>query len=195
MPGSKIPEAELCIQMQVSRTPMREAIKRLAAEGWVDLLLNRGARVSCVSVDETCDLYEVLAFLERQVGEQVAPRLSAQDLKQLEQLHRKLQRLHQNRRRKEYTLLNQEFHHNLALLTGNRLLASTYQDLLSRASRARYLANLSNGRWDESMDEHETIMQALRRQDGQALGRCLSEHLQRTGAVVIAALKQQQEPQ
>ncbi len=189
-PGSKIPEAELCQQLQVSRTPMREAIKLLAAEGWVDLLLNRGARVSQVNASDTRDLFEVLAYLERQLGETLATRLTAQDLKRLEQTHRTLQRLHQKRRRREYTLLNQQFHHSLAQLSGNRILASTYQDLMRRASRARYLANLSNGRWDESMDEHEAIMQALRNQDAKALSRCLSDHLMRTGAVVVAALEQ-----
>ncbi len=186
-PGDKIPEAELCTQLQVSRTPMREALKLLAAEGWVELLLNRGARVSSVTVAETRDLFEVLAYLELLVGEQLSRRLSAADLKHLEQIHRKLQRLHQQRRRKEYTLLNQQFHKTLASLTGNRILASTYEELLMRASRARYLANLSTGRWDESMDEHELIMTALRNRDG-TLGQRLSEHLQRTAEVVITAL-------
>ncbi|UTW11605.1 GntR family transcriptional regulator [Marinobacterium rhizophilum] len=193
-PGCKIPEAELCLQLQVSRTPLREAIKLLAAEGWIDLLLNRGARVSRVSARETRDLFEVLVFLERQLGDILAAKLSAQGLKQLEQTHRRLQRLHQKRRRREYSQLNQQFHHSLAQLTGNRILASTYQDLMRRASRARYLANLSTSRWDESMEEHEAIMQALRSQDAQALGRCLGEHLARTGAAVVDVLEQLQNP-
>src|SRR5262245_12518731 len=86
-PGAKINERALCEELQVSRTPFREAVKMLAAEGLVELLPNRGAAVARMSEQVVADTFEVIACLEGQSGELAAQRITDEELAELRALH------------------------------------------------------------------------------------------------------------
>ncbi len=86
-PGAKLNERELSELLQVSRTPLREAIKMLAAEGLVELLPNRGAVVAQLSEQDVADTFEVIAGLEGQSGELAAQRISEAELAEIRALH------------------------------------------------------------------------------------------------------------
>jgi len=188
-PGARIPETALCDEMDISRTPLREALKVLASEGLVELLPHRGAVTTPVTVRETRDLFQMMVPLEGLVGRLVAEHASAESVAGIERLHERLRGFHQRRRRADYFRLNQQVHWALARATGNGVLFNTYCNLSDKVKRARYLANLSVARWDESMAEHEGIMDALRERDAALLSTRLSEHMERTGLVVVAALE------
>lgn len=188
-PGARIPETALCDEMDISRTPLREALKVLASEGLVELLPHRGAVTTTVTVRETRDLFQMMVPLEGLVGRLVAEHASAEAVAEIERLHERLAGFHQRRRRADYFRLNQQIHWALARATGNGVLFHTYCNLSDKVKRARYLANLSVARWDESMAEHEGIMEALRQRDTALLSARLSEHMERTGVVVVEALE------
>lgn len=189
-PGARIPETALCQEMDISRTPLREALKVLASEGLVELLPHRGAVTTVVTVKETRDLFQMMVPLERLVGRLVAENAHPDTIAELQRLHARLRDFHDRRRRADYFRLNQQIHWQLARATGNGVLFQTYCNLSDKVKRARYLANLSFARWDESMAEHEAFMEALARRDTAALSEGLGVHMERTGAVVIAALEQ-----
>lgn len=188
-PGARIPETALCDEMEISRTPLREALKVLASEGLVELLPHRGAVTTGVTVKETRDLFQMMVPLERLVGRLVAENADTRTIAELERLHERLRGFHQRRRRADYFRLNQQIHWQLARATGNGVLFQTYCNLSDKVKRARYLANLSFARWDASMAEHEAIMEALRSRQGDALSERLGAHMERTGAVVVEALE------
>lgn len=188
-PGARIPEAQLCATFGVSRTPLREALKVLAAEGLVELFHNRGAIVKRVSVEEISDIFEVMAGLEYVTGQLLCQRATAEQVAELQELHAKLADFHNRGRRSDYFRTNQKIHRQIAETAGNRVLAELHTDFSGKIRRARYMANLTQARWDESLHEHEAFMQALAERDGERMGQALRDHMRRTGDVVIQALR------
>ena len=188
-PGTRIPETSLCEDFGISRTPLREALKVLAAEGLVDLLPHRGAVAAAVTVEETADLFEVMTSLEGLVGRLAVETGSETAVDEVAELHQRMAGFHARRRRADYFRVNQQIHFRLAAMTGNAVLEPLYRNLARRVERARYLANMSRVRWDESMREHERIMDQLRARDASGLSRTLSDHAARTGDAVVGALQ------
>lgn len=193
-PGSRVIEADLCADLGISRTPLREALKVLASEGLVELLPHRGARVTEVTAEDTIHLFELIAGLEGLAAELAAQRMSERDLERLRTMHERLDRYHAARRRHDYFRTNQRIHRLLVVLAGNPILAATHERLLARARRARYLAILSEERWDEAMREHRDLLDALERHDPGRASAIWRRHVQRTGAVVRAALEREERP-
>jgi DNA-binding GntR family transcriptional regulator len=188
-PGSRIAEADLCRRLGVSRTPLREALKVLASDQLVELLPNRGAVVAQVTVAETAELFEVLEGLEAIVGELAASRMSDSAIAELKALHGRLIEHHRDGRRAEYFAANQQIHRRLVEAAGNATLAALHTGYSRKIARARYAANFSQLRWDESVQEHAEIIAALERRDGAALSLLLREHLRRTAQSVLDALR------
>lgn len=188
-PGARIPESALCAEFGISRTPLREAMKVLAAEGLLQLLPHRGAVATEVTAEQAQDLFQVLASLENLVGSLAAEKVTPAALDRLENLHERMLDFHGRRRRADYFRLNVQIHIALAEIADNEVLLKTYFSLTQKAMRARYLANMSDGRWDESAEEHDTIMDALRQKDGASLASALVHHAENTGNAVVKALQ------
>jgi DNA-binding GntR family transcriptional regulator len=188
-PDERIPERVLCEILEISRTPLREALKVLAAEGLVELLPNRGARVRRLTEAEVRSLFEVMAALEHLAGELAAARVSDADLAEIEALHFRMYQHYMRQELAEYFALNQAIHERIVAAAGNDVLRATYLSLAGRIRRARYAANVRNReRWAEAMREHESLLDALRRRDGAALGRQLADHLRNKCEAVCSHL-------
>jgi len=190
-PGKRIAEPTLCDELGISRTPLREAIKVLASEGLVQLMPSQGGVVTEITVEDVEAMFEMMEALEFQVGRLVATRATDKEMLKLRDLHKRMLMYHRDGMRTEYFNLNQEIHLRLARYTNNRFLAADYEKYLGKIRRARYMANLSQARWNESVKEHEEIMAALVTRDGKNLGGILQEHLRRTATIVIKAVKEQ----
>ncbi len=187
-PGTRLSEQALCQQFDVSRTPLREALKILAADGYVDWRANRGIRVAEIQTAEVVAAFELLGALERLIGEVVCQRLTVDDMQGLEAMHADMVRLHARSMRAEYFRLNQAIHAALARLTRNLVIADVYGSIQSRVYRARALSNTEQLRWDESVQEHERIMTALRARDPARLVAELVAHCKATEAVILREL-------
>jgi DNA-binding GntR family transcriptional regulator len=188
-PGARVIEGDLCEQLAISRTPLREALKVLASEGLIELLPHRGARVTEVTAAEVGELFEVIAGLEGLAAELATLRMSERDLQRLRGMHERLQRFHAARRRHDYFRVNHKIHHLIVALAGNGILTTTHERLLARARRGRYLAILSERRWDEAMHEHVELMAAFEARNAAQAGVIWRRHTARTGEVVQAALE------
>jgi len=176
-PGARLNERVLCEQLRVSRTPLREAYRVLAAEGLLQLLPNRGAVVTPLSLAELDATIEVLATLEELTGRLAAARIDDRELAQIQARHHDMLAHHLRGDLPGYFKANQDIHLALVAATGNEVLAREYALLNARIRRYRYMANLSAARWRESIVEHEAIMASLARRDGDALAEQLSTHL------------------
>jgi DNA-binding GntR family transcriptional regulator len=179
--GERLHENNLAETLNVSRTPLREALKLLANEGLVDLLPGRGARVSALSADKVGELFEVVSGIERLAAELAATRMTARDLERLKRLHDKMAAHFAAGERHEYFALNHQIHVAIVLAAKNETLASTHAALMVKARRGRYTALASEERWKEAMAEHEALMEALGKRDGKAAGEILYNHDRRTG--------------
>ncbi len=185
-PGTRLNERVLCEQLEVSRTPLREAYRMLATEGLLELLPNRGAIVAPLSLAELDDTIEVLAALEELAGGLAATRIDEEELRRVQALHHEMVAHFLRRELKAYFEANQAIHFAILAATGNAVLEREYRVLNARVRRYRYIANLSAERWQESIEEHETIMELLTARDGPRLARQLRVHLMNK----LAAVKQ-----
>jgi DNA-binding GntR family transcriptional regulator len=188
--GARISERHLCEMLKVSRTPLREALKVLAAEGLVELLPNRGARVRSLNADDIRELFDLIGGLEGLAGRLACERISDEAIRKIEQLHHDMYGFYMRREMQGYFRLNQLIHHAIVEAAGNAALRATYESLAGRIRRVRFSANFAHQRerWSEAMREHELILEALRRRAGSELSDILFQHLRNKGVAAITYL-------
>lgn len=160
--GLRVPEAQLCGQLGVSRTPLREALKALSVEGLVTLRPNRGAVVTPFDKDDLAAVFEAKGVIEHFIGMCAAERASDRDLTSLQRLHDQLVAAEATGAHDSYTKLNETFHHRMAQLAGNPEMLGIYERLQTKVLRARYQVNDDPERVKASLAEHEGIMGAMR---------------------------------
>lgn len=177
--GARVPERLLCERFGISRTPLREALKVLAAEGLIELLPNRGARVRALSTEDLHELFDVMGGLEALAGRLACEHISDEDIAEIERVHHEMYRFYLRREMHGYFQCNQEIHRLIVAAAHNATLTATYDSLAGRIRRVRYSANLAKDRdrWGEAMREHEAILDALRRRAGSELSDILFQHL------------------
>lgn len=188
-PGSKVPEKQLCAQFNVSRTPMREALKVLAAEGLVRLEPNRGAWVTLVTIDEVKEVFPILTVLEALSGELACQLITDSEIEEVRRLHDSMVQSYHDRDLAAYFKTNQEIHRAILLAARNSTLTNSCQALSARMQRARYFANMSEERWSEAVREHEQIMDMLQARDGRGLAIILADHMRNKQASVLRWLQ------
>jgi DNA-binding GntR family transcriptional regulator len=186
--GEWINEAELCQQLQISRTPLREALKVLATEGLVELVPRRGARVARLSPRELVDLFEALSGVEGLAAELAAERMSEADSEKLRQLQMRIEQRHKAKDRLTYFHENHELHVAIVRCSGNSAIIDIHARLIARLRRARYQAILSEARWSAAVEEHAQILAALEKRDARRAGELMRQHVAYTGEVVRASM-------
>lgn len=134
-PGAHVREEELANAMGVSRTPVREALSRLATEGFLERLPHRGFRVPERSIEELVHLYPVVQALELLAGELAFPRIGKEDLERLEEANREFANAVAENDVETAIDANDRFHHTLAELSGNPVLSRLLDDLRSQVHR------------------------------------------------------------
>lgn len=187
-PGSSTQETRLSEALGVSRTPLREAMKLLAAEGLVELRPNRSPRIADIEADRIVELFEALAGIERLAAELAAQRATEHELQRLRLLQTRMENHHRDGKLDDYFAINGEIHGLIVRAARNAPLREAHETLLSRAERARYLALGAERRWSNSVEEHATILAALEARNGEAAGRLLAAHVQRTGTALLEVL-------
>jgi DNA-binding GntR family transcriptional regulator len=195
-PGAKVPEKYLCESFEVSRTPLREALKVLASEGVVRLEPNRGAWITAITPQEVNEVFPVLGALEALSGEIACQLLTEADLHAIQNMHAAMLQSYDARDLPAYFKANQDIHAAILAAARNDTLSHACQSLSVRMQRARYLANMSRQRWSDAVQEHQEILQALEARNGEQLGHVLRAHMRNTQASVLLWLanKPVQEP-
>jgi DNA-binding GntR family transcriptional regulator len=173
-PGSWIDELKLAEEYGISRTPLREALKVLAAEGLVTMKVRRGAYVTEVSDKDLTDVYHLLSLLESDAAGVVAERATDAELQELQALHAKLEAAVGNRDR--FFALNERFHMRLLEIAGNRWRDQMVADLRKVMKLNRHNSLLKSGRIEESLAEHRAIVQALVQRDAAAAMKRMQQH-------------------
>jgi DNA-binding GntR family transcriptional regulator len=187
-PGERLTEAELSARLGISRIPLREALRALAAEGIVTIEPHKGAVVTPVTPEEVDEVFPVLAALEGCAGELAAARMGEAERAEIEALHQAMLAAHRAGRRKQFLAHNEAIHDRIVAAAGNPTLASLHRALSLRLKRIRYVAQVEERSWDRSVAEHAAMMEALTRHDGAALGAALREHLASKRAAVREAV-------
>lgn len=188
-PGAKLNERELCEQLKVSRTPLREAIKTLAAEGLVELVPNRGAVAVQLSETDVHNTFEVMAGLEAASGQLAAQRVTDAELAEIKAMHYEMLAAYTRRDLSAYYPLNAAIHRAINAAARNPVLTSTYNQVNARLQALRFRSNQDGEKWARAVKEHEAMIQALEARDSAALAQVLTTHLNNKRDVVIEQLR------
>ena len=188
-PGAKLNERELSIVLNVSRTPLREAIKMLAAEGLVELLTNRGAIAVELTEADVLNTFEVMAGLEAQSGELAAQRITDAELNEIRAIHFEMLAAYTRRDLPGYYRLNAAIHSAINAAAKNPVLTSTYNQVNARLQALRFRSNQDGDKWKNAVAEHELMIAALGARDARAMRAVLASHLANKLDVVLEQLR------
>jgi DNA-binding GntR family transcriptional regulator len=188
-PGGKLNERTLCEELSISRTPLREAIKMLAAEGLVELLPNRGSVAVQLSEADVRHTFEVMAGLEGLSGELAAQRVTEAELSEIKALHFEMLAAFTRRDLSAYYQLNAAIHRGFNAAAKNPVLTATYNQVNARLQALRFRSNQDGDKWQWAVNEHIAMVQALEARDGAALRQVLMQHLDNKRTVVIDQLR------
>jgi len=180
-PGQRISEREIGTQLGehldgLSRTPLREALKILAAEGLVTIAPNRGATVTALSIEEVEESLDLLVGLEGLAAEAACARIGEDGIAAIEALHAAMHAAYRAERLMDYFELNQAIHQHIVDAAGNRVLSRIYAAECARIRRYRYAGNHRHERWDRAIAEHDQILAVLKERNGTLLRELLRAH-------------------
>lgn len=176
-PRERLVEAELTRRLGVSRTLLREVLRRLEGAGLVTLQPNRGAVVRDFSPQEIEEVYYLRTALERAAVPLIAGRVRAADLRELRAIQREFEAACRAGAMARMILANLAFHRRLDRISGNPFLCQSLEISHLQTQQIRYLAWQSERRVQESVREHRAILAALADGDAAALERVVLAHL------------------
>lgn len=176
-PGQRLDEAMLAENLGISRTPLREALKVLSAEGLVDLQPHKGCFVTELTLRDMEEIFPIMATLEGRVAHEVAAKRTPAQLKTLDALHEKLEKYAAANDLNRYYETNYVFHDQMQECAGNRWLQIVIGDLRKLLKLSRHHSLRLEGRLAASLAEHRALMQAVHRQDADAAEWVMRDHL------------------
>jgi len=187
-PGARLNERDLCEQLKVSRTPLREAYRILAAEGLIVVLPKRGARVAMLSAADVENVFELLAVVEGLSGRLAAERGDAAALDRIAALHREMVAAFASGDMTRYAVSSRSTHVAINAAANNPALTEVYLRLNGQVQNLRYRSNLDGDNWQQSVDAHDAFVDALLARDGIRVEQLLREHLMAKKAFAMRAL-------
>lgn len=176
-PGAWIDEQSLAKEFGISRTPMREAIKVLAAEGLITMKLRRGAYVTEVNRGDLEQIFTVLSLLEGEAAKEAATKAKESDLNALDDLHLRLEKAAADRNLDLFFEVNVRFHERIIAIAANPWMTSVINDLRKVLKLQRKDSLSRSGRLQQSLSEHREILKALLKRDPAAAEHAMRTHL------------------
>jgi DNA-binding GntR family transcriptional regulator len=174
-PGEVLVESNLGKRFGVSRTPIREALRMLEQDGVLERV-NRGMRVRQTSAEEVLEIYGVRAILEAAAARDAAIRRTDYDLATLDRILRNMSEA-QNATPEEMAGINRSFHRAIWQAARNHTLADLLERLAVHLRRYPATTYTRAGRWEEALNEHQTLLEAIRHRDADAAGDVAEKHM------------------
>lgn len=193
-PGQKLNERELCELLDISRTPLREALKVLCSEGLIEISPHRGATVARLTEAEVQDAFELIGGLEALGGELACGRITDAEIQEIKDLHEQMIVCRNQDDVPGYYRLNQTIHEKIIAAARNQALLQTYLALNRRIQALRLGTNYHTPKWDQAIEEHAQMLLALDARDGAGLGAVLRGHLSAKRAVVLGTFDARNAP-
>lgn len=178
--GTRIDQNRLAADLNVSLVPVREALKGLEAEGFVQIIPRRGAFVTEASLDDLEDLYFARGLLEGQVAYHAAEKLTDEDLKQIAQLHQEMGIALEKHDLTRFMQLNHRFHFIIYTAAGSKHMLNIISNLWDLAERYRYRYVFMRDQGQVIQQEHHVILEACHARSPKALRDAIVYHMNQT---------------
>ena len=193
-PGQKLDEQVLADQFSVSRTPIREALRELAARGLVDFVPRRGGFVARIGVDRLTDMLEAQCALEALCARLASERMTAIEKEHLQELHEQAKALVLQGDRDGYLDLNNQFHALICAGTHNATVSAMVRDLRDRLSPFRRTQAVEvDERLMRSLEEHAAVVHAILKSDPEAAFAAMRGHNARLSTGVLGLIRKSPE--
>ncbi|MEZ4671722.1 MAG: GntR family transcriptional regulator [Anaerolineae bacterium] len=179
-PGTRIDQNQLAKDLNTSLVPVREALKKLEGEGFVQIIPRRGAFITETSTKDMEDLYFARSILEGQAGYHAAPNLTQSDLDRLDSIHDQVGTSLKTHDFAAFTHLNREFHFTIYDAAGSKYLAGMIASLWDLAERYRYRYVFFKDQGSVIQAEHKQILDACHAHDSRALREAIIFHMNQT---------------
>jgi DNA-binding GntR family transcriptional regulator len=187
-PGDSVNESRLCVELGVSRTPMREAIRTLASEGLIVLRPGRSTVVRKFSPAEVQGMLEVVAELEALAARQACARADEATIAAIRRVHDRMLDHFRAGERLPYYKLNQQIHTMIVAAAGNAALGEVHGTLQARMKRIRFVGGDAPENWRGAVEEHDEMVAALECRDADRLADILRLHLRKTWDRVVGSI-------
>lgn len=188
-PGERLLEVQLADEMGVSRTPVREAIRRLELEGFVVMVPRKGAYVAGLSVDDVESVYEIRTALETLAVRLAAQRMEAEDYRQLDELAEQMKATWQERNVEQWVALDARFHELLYTFSRNERLVQMMSNIMEQLSRYRIISLANVEVRQNSLAEHQKVIEALKRRDSEQAAAAAALHIENTKHSLLKMLQ------
>jgi len=186
--GQTINATFIAKKMGISRTPLREAFKRLEQEGWIESLSNGRKRIKKTSLGQAIEIYDIRSVLEPYLIELVCKNITDNELEKLEKIIKEgISYLHNNKDNKLEKILNvnKRFNMQLYKIAGNKKLCTILSSLYDNILHYR-IFNLRNVAYEKrSVDEHREILEALKKRDVVSAKKIVRNHIEIAKELVI----------
>lgn len=176
-PGKRLDEKELAARFAVSRTPVREAFRLLAAQGLVDLNGRQGVMVRMLGMNTLLEMFQVMAELEGLCARLAARRTAPQQLEHLRQIHQQMAEQGTSISPARFYEMNLSFHEAIYAFARNDFLAEETRALRNRVGVYRRRVTFHPGRVSKTLEEHGAILDAIARNDADAAHSAMRQHL------------------
>lgn len=187
-PGQRITEAQLVSETGIGKTPIREALTRLAQEGLVSSIRGHGYEVTPITLGDLQDLFTYRIIVEGTAAQLAAGHVKAADLQRLDELCQVHYNVGDVESEENYWRANFDFHVMVAEASGNRRLAAAVRQVLEESERVLHLSNILKTRRAELSSEHEGLVEALIAGDGETAHKMVVQHITALQQLVLEAL-------
>jgi DNA-binding GntR family transcriptional regulator len=179
MEGDKIKENELCALMDISKTPLREALRVLSAEGLIRLIPNRGSYVTTPTIEEIKEMFDVMSVLEGVGARAAAKKMNDKDFEKLENFHHQLEKHSKRKDQGRYIHFNNLYHAFVQELAGNGTLNQIVNGLRQKILLYRFKSLNLSGRFEQSIQEHRDLLEAFRKRDADKVESLMKSHIKK----------------
>lgn len=177
-PGTKLLEGKIAKQMGVSRTPIREAIRELAAEGFVKMSPNQGVIVSIASIEDIQEVLQIRSVLEGLAARLATKVINGGEIKELEKYIKQMEYYTNKDDALAFSEMDAEFHELILNICGNNRLIQIRKNLSDQAHRYRIRSLSIPGRLKYSLKEHQEIVKALKRKEAEQADKLSQKHIE-----------------
>ncbi|GAW91651.1 GntR family transcriptional regulator [Calderihabitans maritimus] len=189
-PGERLMEVQLAEEMGVSRTPVREAIRKLELEGFVVMVPRKGAYVAGISIKDIADVFEIRAALESLAAGLAAERITEEELEELERLLVQVAECTESNDLEKLIEIDTRFHDILYKASRNERLVQIISNLREQIQRFRSTSLAFPGRMKETLEEHKKIVEALSERNVALAQALAAEHIENAENSMLEALRE-----
>ena len=192
-PGERLMETELAEEMDVSRTPIREAMRKLELEGYVVMVPRKGAYVASLSIEDITSLFEIRGALEALAAGLAAKRASSEEIKEMERNLLTEEELFAANNVFEMIEMDAKFHELIYSASRNQRLQNMIKDLRDQIQRFRATSLSIPGRMRLALEEHRKIVEAIMASDVIKAQEVTAEHLRKAKKVLLKVIAAEEE--